>query len=193
MKNLSQHFVGAPAPPTVKKYKHTSSNLVWSNMFTGAEDFMGCSDCTEALSVCFPLNIYIKRWWSPSLLSQDKTGVVWRKLTQRCSEQLLFRPLLLSHCAVTPMCPTAIIHAASISVAVVRKTTGRPLNSILPSVFLLHSAPSPPAFPLLTVSCFCSMTGLESGGVTLKEPASEAEIESSAPVTLRCHIDGHPR
>ncbi|XP_029609238.1 inactive tyrosine-protein kinase 7 isoform X1 [Salmo trutta] len=34
---------------------------------------------------------------------------------------------------------------------------------------------------------------LESGGVTLKEPATEAEIESSAPVTLRCHIDGHPR
>uniref|UniRef100_A0A8C9ZD38 Inactive tyrosine-protein kinase 7 n=1 Tax=Sander lucioperca TaxID=283035 RepID=A0A8C9ZD38_SANLU len=34
---------------------------------------------------------------------------------------------------------------------------------------------------------------LESGGVTLKEPASEGEIESSAPVTLRCHIDGHPR
>ncbi|KAJ8393214.1 hypothetical protein AAFF_G00062860 [Aldrovandia affinis] len=34
---------------------------------------------------------------------------------------------------------------------------------------------------------------LESGGVTLKEPPSEAEIESSAPVTLRCHIDGHPR
>uniref|UniRef100_A0A8C5FJS0 Protein tyrosine kinase 7 (inactive) n=1 Tax=Gadus morhua TaxID=8049 RepID=A0A8C5FJS0_GADMO len=34
---------------------------------------------------------------------------------------------------------------------------------------------------------------LESGGVTLKEPASEADIESSAPVTLRCHIDGHPR
>uniref|UniRef100_A0A8C2XGH7 Protein tyrosine kinase 7 (inactive) n=1 Tax=Cyclopterus lumpus TaxID=8103 RepID=A0A8C2XGH7_CYCLU len=34
---------------------------------------------------------------------------------------------------------------------------------------------------------------LESGGVTLKEPTSEGEIESSAPVTLRCHIDGHPR
>ncbi|KAG5266528.1 hypothetical protein AALO_G00233120 [Alosa alosa] len=34
---------------------------------------------------------------------------------------------------------------------------------------------------------------LESGGVTLKEPASEADIESSQPVTLRCHIDGHPR
>ncbi|XP_061817189.1 inactive tyrosine-protein kinase 7 [Nerophis lumbriciformis] len=34
---------------------------------------------------------------------------------------------------------------------------------------------------------------LESGGVTLKEPASEGEIESSARVTLRCHIDGHPR
>uniref|UniRef100_A0A3Q3FKF6 Inactive tyrosine-protein kinase 7 n=1 Tax=Kryptolebias marmoratus TaxID=37003 RepID=A0A3Q3FKF6_KRYMA len=34
---------------------------------------------------------------------------------------------------------------------------------------------------------------LESGGVTLKEPVSEEEIESSSPVTLRCHIDGHPR
>ncbi|XP_056147623.1 inactive tyrosine-protein kinase 7-like [Lampris incognitus] len=34
---------------------------------------------------------------------------------------------------------------------------------------------------------------LESGGVTLKEPATEEEIESSAQVTLRCHIDGHPR
>lgn len=34
---------------------------------------------------------------------------------------------------------------------------------------------------------------LESGGVTLKEPATEGDIESSAPVTLRCHIDGHPR
>ncbi|KAG7492855.1 hypothetical protein MATL_G00019530 [Megalops atlanticus] len=34
---------------------------------------------------------------------------------------------------------------------------------------------------------------LESGGVALKEPASEVDIESSAPVTLRCHIDGHPR
>lgn len=34
---------------------------------------------------------------------------------------------------------------------------------------------------------------LESGGVTLKDPASEDDIESSVPVTLRCHIDGHPR
>lgn len=34
---------------------------------------------------------------------------------------------------------------------------------------------------------------LESGGVALKEPASEGDIESSVPVTLRCHIDGHPR
>ncbi|KAJ8361439.1 hypothetical protein SKAU_G00179640 [Synaphobranchus kaupii] len=33
---------------------------------------------------------------------------------------------------------------------------------------------------------------LESGGVSLQEPASEEEIESSAPVTLRCHIDGTP-
>uniref|UniRef100_A0A8C6TS07 Inactive tyrosine-protein kinase 7 n=1 Tax=Neogobius melanostomus TaxID=47308 RepID=A0A8C6TS07_9GOBI len=34
---------------------------------------------------------------------------------------------------------------------------------------------------------------LESGGVTLKEPASEGDIESSVPVTLRCDIEGHPR
>lgn len=34
---------------------------------------------------------------------------------------------------------------------------------------------------------------LEIGDVTLKEPATEGEIESSAPVTLRCNIDGHPR
>ncbi|XP_035982500.1 inactive tyrosine-protein kinase 7a [Fundulus heteroclitus] len=34
---------------------------------------------------------------------------------------------------------------------------------------------------------------LESGNVTLKEPVPEGEIESSATVVLRCHIDGHPR
>ncbi|KAM9726900.1 inactive tyrosine-protein kinase 7 isoform 2-T2 [Menidia menidia] len=34
---------------------------------------------------------------------------------------------------------------------------------------------------------------LESGSVTLKEPLSEGEIESSSTVSLRCHIDGHPR
>ncbi|XP_062304162.1 inactive tyrosine-protein kinase 7a [Osmerus eperlanus] len=34
---------------------------------------------------------------------------------------------------------------------------------------------------------------LESGDVTLKEPATEQEIQSSAPVILRCNIDGHPR
>uniref|UniRef100_A0A3P9ILN3 Inactive tyrosine-protein kinase 7 n=1 Tax=Oryzias latipes TaxID=8090 RepID=A0A3P9ILN3_ORYLA len=34
---------------------------------------------------------------------------------------------------------------------------------------------------------------LESGALTLKEPLSEEDIQSSAPVTLRCHIDGHPR
>lgn len=35
--------------------------------------------------------------------------------------------------------------------------------------------------------------GLESGALTLKEPLSEEDIQSSSPVTLRCHIDGHPR
>ncbi|KAM4599675.1 inactive tyrosine-protein kinase 7 [Fundulus diaphanus] len=34
---------------------------------------------------------------------------------------------------------------------------------------------------------------LESGNVTLKEPVPAGEIESSATVVLRCHIDGHPR
>uniref|UniRef100_A0AAY4DME1 Inactive tyrosine-protein kinase 7 n=1 Tax=Denticeps clupeoides TaxID=299321 RepID=A0AAY4DME1_9TELE len=34
---------------------------------------------------------------------------------------------------------------------------------------------------------------LDSGAVTLQNPASEADIESSSPVTLRCNIDGHPR
>ncbi|XP_031593450.1 inactive tyrosine-protein kinase 7 [Oreochromis aureus] len=34
---------------------------------------------------------------------------------------------------------------------------------------------------------------LESGGVILKEPVSDGEMESSSVVTLRCDIDGHPR
>ncbi|KAL4641328.1 inactive tyrosine-protein kinase 7-like [Arapaima gigas] len=43
-----------------------------------------------------------------------------------------------------------------------------------------------------TIASF-NIKWLETGSVTLKEPASEVEIESSTPVTLRCHIDGHPR
>ncbi|XP_053568746.1 inactive tyrosine-protein kinase 7 [Bombina bombina] len=34
---------------------------------------------------------------------------------------------------------------------------------------------------------------IESGGVTLQSPAAASDIQSSLPVTLRCHIDGHPR
>ncbi|TRZ01114.1 hypothetical protein DNTS_007840 [Danionella cerebrum] len=34
---------------------------------------------------------------------------------------------------------------------------------------------------------------LESGAVSLKSPDSEADIQSSSQVTLRCNIDGHPR
>ncbi|XP_007896436.2 inactive tyrosine-protein kinase 7 [Callorhinchus milii] len=34
---------------------------------------------------------------------------------------------------------------------------------------------------------------IETGGVVLRNPASVSEIQTSAPVTLRCHIDGHPR
>uniref|UniRef100_A0A8D1DQZ1 Protein tyrosine kinase 7 (inactive) n=1 Tax=Sus scrofa TaxID=9823 RepID=A0A8D1DQZ1_PIG len=34
---------------------------------------------------------------------------------------------------------------------------------------------------------------IETGPVLLKHPASEAEIQPQTQVTLRCHIDGHPR
>uniref|UniRef100_F7AGL8 Inactive tyrosine-protein kinase 7 n=1 Tax=Ornithorhynchus anatinus TaxID=9258 RepID=F7AGL8_ORNAN len=34
---------------------------------------------------------------------------------------------------------------------------------------------------------------IEAGPVVLKHPASLAEIQPQTPVTLRCHIDGHPR
>ncbi|XP_063523076.1 inactive tyrosine-protein kinase 7 isoform X13 [Pongo pygmaeus] len=34
---------------------------------------------------------------------------------------------------------------------------------------------------------------IEAGPVVLKHPASEAEIQPQTQVTLRCHIDGHPR
>ncbi|XP_053314510.1 inactive tyrosine-protein kinase 7 [Spea bombifrons] len=34
---------------------------------------------------------------------------------------------------------------------------------------------------------------IESGGVSLQHPASASDIQSSSAVTLRCHIDGHPR
>ncbi|CAJ0941806.1 unnamed protein product [Ranitomeya imitator] len=34
---------------------------------------------------------------------------------------------------------------------------------------------------------------IESGPVSLQSPASVSDIQSQSPVTLRCHIDGHPR
>uniref|UniRef100_A0A8C5PF18 Ig-like domain-containing protein n=1 Tax=Leptobrachium leishanense TaxID=445787 RepID=A0A8C5PF18_9ANUR len=34
---------------------------------------------------------------------------------------------------------------------------------------------------------------IESGGVSLQHPASVGDIQSSSSITLRCHIDGHPR
>uniref|UniRef100_A0A2I4BS68 Inactive tyrosine-protein kinase 7 n=1 Tax=Austrofundulus limnaeus TaxID=52670 RepID=A0A2I4BS68_AUSLI len=46
---------------------------------------------------------------------------------------------------------------------------------------------------LISTKATFNIKWLETGGVTLKEPASEEEIESSSAVTLRCHIDGHPR
>lgn len=40
---------------------------------------------------------------------------------------------------------------------------------------------------------FFDPTGIETGSVVLKQPASVAEIQPSSTVVLRCHIDGHPR
>ncbi|XP_063774816.1 inactive tyrosine-protein kinase 7 [Pseudophryne corroboree] len=34
---------------------------------------------------------------------------------------------------------------------------------------------------------------IESGAVSLQDPASVSDIQNLSPVTLRCHIDGHPR
>uniref|UniRef100_A0A4W4HRD6 Inactive tyrosine-protein kinase 7 n=1 Tax=Electrophorus electricus TaxID=8005 RepID=A0A4W4HRD6_ELEEL len=44
-----------------------------------------------------------------------------------------------------------------------------------------------------TSEAYFNIKWLESGGVTLQSPASEAQIVSSSPVILRCNIDGHPR
>lgn len=49
-----------------------------------------------------------------------------------------------------------------------------------------------PTFALLT-AIVASAPGIEAGPVVLKHPASEAEIQPQTQVTLRCHIDGHPR
>lgn len=49
-----------------------------------------------------------------------------------------------------------------------------------------------PTFALLTATV-ASAPGIEAGPVVLKHPASEAEIQPQTQVTLRCHIDGHPR
>lgn len=80
------------------------------------------------------------------------------------------------------------------------RTKRQPLNPIFSPVLLLScysclsmswSVPYPP--PADFSVCFLFFTGLESGNVTLKEPTSEGEIESSSTVILRCLIDGHPR
>ncbi|XP_066504287.1 inactive tyrosine-protein kinase 7a [Hoplias malabaricus] len=44
-----------------------------------------------------------------------------------------------------------------------------------------------------TSEAYFNIKWLESGEVILQSPGSEAEIESSSSVTLRCNIDGHPR
>ncbi|XP_030051559.1 inactive tyrosine-protein kinase 7 isoform X2 [Microcaecilia unicolor] len=44
-----------------------------------------------------------------------------------------------------------------------------------------------------TVNASFNIKWIESGSVVLKNPATITEIQSGAAVTLRCHIDGHPR
>ncbi|XP_042320509.1 inactive tyrosine-protein kinase 7 [Sceloporus undulatus] len=44
-----------------------------------------------------------------------------------------------------------------------------------------------------TTNASFNIKWIETGGVILKNPARVEDIQSSAPVVLRCHIDGHPR
>ncbi|XP_067319585.1 inactive tyrosine-protein kinase 7 isoform X2 [Anolis sagrei] len=44
-----------------------------------------------------------------------------------------------------------------------------------------------------TANASFNIKWIETGGVVLKNPARVDDIQSSAPVVLRCHIDGHPR
>ncbi|XP_061481449.1 inactive tyrosine-protein kinase 7 isoform X2 [Rhineura floridana] len=44
-----------------------------------------------------------------------------------------------------------------------------------------------------TTNASFNIKWIETGRVVLKNPAIVEDIQSSAPVTLRCHIDGHPR
>ncbi|XP_078068287.1 inactive tyrosine-protein kinase 7 isoform X2 [Mustelus asterias] len=44
-----------------------------------------------------------------------------------------------------------------------------------------------------TATASFNIKWIETGGVILKDPPSMSEIQTSAPITLRCHIDGHPR
>ncbi|PNI77383.1 PTK7 isoform 8 [Pan troglodytes] len=45
----------------------------------------------------------------------------------------------------------------------------------------------------LSANASFNIKWIEAGPVVLKHPASEAEIQPQTQVTLRCHIDGHPR
>ncbi|XP_041044386.1 inactive tyrosine-protein kinase 7-like [Carcharodon carcharias] len=44
-----------------------------------------------------------------------------------------------------------------------------------------------------TATASFNIKWIETGGVILKDPPSMSEIQTSAPITLRCNIDGHPR
>lgn len=85
--------------------------------------------------------------------------------------------------------PCPQLHRASLC----RLLAPEPLGSIISCL-----SPFPSALPPLLCSVHhsatvASATGIETGPVVLKHPASEAEIQPQTQVTLRCHIDGHPR
>lgn len=113
-------------------------------------------------------------WWLPALPPCSWVIEQWQWWAQLCS---------------FPVYPLVMLCVPQ------RRMTGQLFNSIFPLVLLPSYSFRSAAHHLFSrlQSPLLFFTGLESGGVTLKEPASEGEIESSAPVTLRCHIDGHPR
>ncbi|XP_043110725.1 inactive tyrosine-protein kinase 7 [Puntigrus tetrazona] len=46
---------------------------------------------------------------------------------------------------------------------------------------------------LTSANASINIKWLESGPITMNEPASEAELEEAERIVLQCHIDGHPR
>lgn len=84
--------------------------------------------------------------------------------------------------------PCPQLHRASLC----RLLALEPLGSIISCLSPFPSALPPLLCSVLHSATVASATGIETGPVVLKHPASEAEIQPQTQVTLRCHIDGHP-